>query len=174
MMKLSKLAIGLLAVCAFSGQAVAGNVSGPGSLGSLSSGTSVIANAVTAGSFTDNYTFSVPTSSSFGSAISQTTLSMYGMTFFNINGLTESLFNTTVSTSNPVASGTSIGPVSLIAGNSYDLKITGLATGNAGGSYGGVLAVSAAPIPEPTEGALLLSGLGLMGFIATRRSNKEA
>ena len=28
-----------------------------------------------------------------------------------------------------------------------------------------------APVPEPTEGALLLSGIGLMGFIAARRKN---
>ncbi len=30
---------------------------------------------------------------------------------------------------------------------------------------------SAAPVPEPTEGALLLSGIGLLGFIASRRKS---
>jgi hypothetical protein len=41
------------------------------------------------------------------------------------------------------------------------------ATNNTGSGWYSTIS----PVPEPTEGALLLSGLGLMGFIATRRKN---
>ncbi len=166
---LSKLAIGLTSVLAFSAHANATNISGPGSLGSLTTGATVIGNNVGSGAFIDDYTFSVPTASSFSSAVTQTTLSIQGITFFNINNLAEKLYNTSTSSWVTNGASTSIGPLSLVAGDKYDLKITGTATGNYGGTYGGVLAVAA--VPEPTESALILSGIAMLGFIAARRKS---
>ncbi len=59
-----------------------------------------------------------------------------------------------------------ISPITLSAGN-YVLEVRGDVVGTAGGSYAGVLNI--APIPEPGEWALMLIGLGMIGFLAVRR-----
>ena len=56
----------------------------------------------------------------------------------------------------------------LNAGTGYRFLVTGDVTGNIGGAYGGVL--QAAPIPEAETYAMMLAGLGLVGFMARRRS----
>ena len=170
---LLSIALGLSAVCAFSGQAMAVTTS----LGPLSTPSSFgFYDTELTGAFTDNYVFSVG-GSSFSSSVTSATLGSW----FNINGLTATLIQTAAygNTSGTIlAAGSSAGtipgivdvsliaPVNLTAG-SYDLQISGTATGSLGGTYGGNLNLS--PVPEPTEGALLLSGMGLLGFIAARR-----
>ena len=59
-----------------------------------------------------------------------------------------------------------LNPISLTAGT-YTLQIKGTVTGTAGGSYAGLLNV--APVPEPESYAMLLSGLALFGFAASKR-----
>ncbi len=63
-------------------------------------------------------------------------------------------------------------PLLLPAGN-YALNIFGTLNpqSNSGGYVGYLSSRMAAPVPEPTEGALLLFGIGLLGFIASRRKN---
>jgi hypothetical protein len=63
-----------------------------------------------------------------------------------------------------------ISPITLNAGN-YVLEVRGDVVGTAGGSYAGVLNI--APIPEPGEWALMLIGLGMIGFVATRRKDND-
>jgi hypothetical protein len=63
-----------------------------------------------------------------------------------------------------------ISPITLNAGN-YVLEVRGDVVGTAGGSYAGVLNI--APIPEPGEWALMLIGLGLIGFVAFRRKQND-
>ena len=165
-MKLSKLAIGLAAVVAFSGSAFAGG----GNLGALSvPSNTFFADNLVKGAFTDIFTFSVPNS------LADSSLTSIKLGSSSITGLNFSLYQGATlveagisSTTNGVTSAY-LNPAYLSAGN-YSLDVTG--TGSTkGGSYTGMLSV-AAPVPEPTEGALLLSGLGLMGFIATRRRNQ--
>jgi hypothetical protein len=51
----------------------------------------------------------------------------------------------------------------------YDLAVTGGGTGKI--SYGGTASIS--PVPEPTEGVFLLSGIGLLGFIVAHRRRES-
>ena len=174
--KLSKLAIGLAAVCAFSGQAIASTTTtyDLGALGAPSSH-GIFDQEITTGAFTDNWVFSVP-DSSFSSSITTATLG----SFWNINGLTASLIKTTESggtTGTTLENSTSFGtpgvvstallsPITLASGN-YNLQVSGMVTGTGGGTYGGGINIS--PVPEPSEGALLISGIGMMGFLVARR-----
>jgi hypothetical protein len=54
---------------------------------------------------------------------------------------------------------------------SYSIMVTGLADGTHGGTYG-IDLTTATPMPEPSTYAMLLGGLGLIGFIARRRKNQ--
>jgi len=57
----------------------------------------------------------------------------------------------------------------LAAGTGYKFIVTGNVTGTLGGSYAGVLA--AVPVPEAETYAMMLAGLGLVGFMARRRTS---
>ncbi len=57
---------------------------------------------------------------------------------------------------------------------SYELRISGF--GLPGGYYSGRMTLApttTVPIPEPETYAMILAGLGLMGFVARRRKRKE-
>lgn len=78
--------------------------------------------------------------------------------------------------SDPNAGGSSLGPLTgasyyaptgLMPAGDYSIKVTGIATGLAGGMY--TYAAVAQPIPEPGTYAMFLAGLGLLGVIARRR-----
>ncbi|TCJ17927.1 PEP-CTERM sorting domain-containing protein [Parasulfuritortus cantonensis] len=58
-----------------------------------------------------------------------------------------------------------------LAAGTHTLTVTGQGNKANGGSYSVYL--SAAPVPEPGEWALMLSGLGMLGYMARRR-NKSA
>jgi len=72
------------------------------------------------------------------------------MAQFSFNGTTGSTFNSVV-----------------LPSGGYFYKIEGNANGLAGGLY--VLTSTLAPVPEPETYAMLLAGLGVIGFIARRR-----
>lgn len=64
---------------------------------------------------------------------------------------------------NPVTQ--TLGAYALDAG-SYVVEVRGRVTGTGGGSFGGVINVSA--VPEPDSGTLALAGLGLLAWAARR------
>lgn len=58
----------------------------------------------------------------------------------------------------------------VLSAGTYRVAVIGDATGTLGGSYGGVIqTVGTAPVPEPETWALMLGGLGALGFLARRR-----
>ena len=57
--------------------------------------------------------------------------------------------------------------VFLTAGNDYYFRVAGTVTGWAGGSYS--FSAVAQPIPEPETYALMLAGLGALGYMSRRR-----
>jgi predicted heme/steroid binding protein len=59
----------------------------------------------------------------------------------------------------------------VLSSGDYVLRITGMADGTHGGTYGLDL-TQAMPAPEPETYAMLLAGLGLVGFLARRRKDK--
>ena len=172
--------IGMSALFALSGQAAAtttdwGAQAAPSI---LSFGNTFF--AASSGQFYDNYLFSIPTASvdSISSTIN------FG-NFWGINNLQSRLYSGSAITAGQPSglllatsyaySGTVAGlsgmfavidPVTLNAGN-YTLQVLGNVAGAAGGSYAGVLNISA--VPEAAEWTLMIVGFGLIGFIAARR-----
>jgi N-acetylglucosaminyldiphosphoundecaprenol N-acetyl-beta-D-mannosaminyltransferase len=135
--------------------------------------------------FYDDYMFSIP-DASVNSITSTIDLGSY----LGINNLQSRLYSGTVTTTGvpsglleawstpvPINSGGVTGtlaimsPITLGAGN-YILEIRGDVVGTAGGSYAGVLNVSA--VPEFAEWALLLTGMIMVVLFAARLRRKDA
>lgn len=60
-----------------------------------------------------------------------------------------------------------------LAGGSYYFLLSGTAEGTLGGQYL-FTANTTAPVPEPESYALMLAGLGLIGFVGKRRLQRSA
>jgi hypothetical protein len=116
--------------------------------------------------FADTYTFTVGTDSIVTSVVSANNnlpayaidLGAYGL--FTSGGValfTESFSGATGSVQNSWS----------IAAGSYYYKVIGTASGTDGGLY--TITSNVAAVPEPETYALLLGGLGVVGFVAARR-----
>ncbi len=169
--KLLSLALGLGAVCAFSGQANA-SVDALGALGNTSSMGFSFTDAK--GAVNDFVTFSLISTDGTATVNASYTPSkgvvLSGMNLYQGTDLTNLASDTLWATGTAYGSfsyqiGSMTSQIYLPTGN-YFLDITGTAKSK-NSVYNGNLTIS--PVPEPTEGVLLLSGIGLLGFIAARR-----
>ena len=168
--------LGMAALIAISGQAAAATTD----LGALAPPASLFYGdtfSAPQSQFYDDYLFSIP-AATFSSITSTINLGE----LLGIDNLQSRLYSGTTTTtgtpggllegwSTPISFGgggmvTVLDPVMLGAGD-YILEIRGDVVGTAGGSYSGVLNVS--PVPEAGETAMLLLGVGLIGFVAARR-----
>lgn len=121
------------------------------------------------GSFSDFFQFTLPSSFDVGSSAVNTQVNVFGNVFYDITGLSMSLYQGIAGDATAdtlLSSGLEIDR-SLGMGTYY-FKVDGTATGKVGGFYtfGAVAAV-----PEPETYALMLAGLGLVGFAARRRKS---
>jgi len=152
------------------------------------------ASASSGSTFWDDFLFTIPD----GSANSVTSSINLG-TILGLTDLRARLYTGSTHETGPVAPGTLmqawgttvnysptvsattvvLNPLTLDAGT-YTLQIKGTVAGLFGGSYAGVLNIASpevsniTPVPEPETYAMLLAGLGLMGFMARRRKNGQA
>jgi PEP-CTERM motif len=132
--------------------------------------------------FWDDYYFTIP--AGFANSVTSTITAGSALDLSNLQarlymgnthetatvapGTLLSAWGTTVIYS-PTVSATTVvlNPLSLAAGT-YTLQIRGTVSGSSGGSYAGVLNLTN-PVPEPETYAMMLAGLGLMGFMSRRR-----
>jgi len=127
-------------------------------------------------SFSDLYTFDLNTvSQSVGTTVTiDLTVGPLNFQLSNMAiQLTDSTGATTYAMDNTMDASKALQlSATLASGTGYRFLVTGDVTGNIGGAYGGVL--QAAPIPEADAYAMMLAGLGLVGFMARRRSLASA
>ncbi|MDB5775865.1 MAG: glycosyl transferase family 1 [Herbaspirillum sp.] len=118
--------------------------------------------------FLENYTFSFPSTFDVTSAVISIALgatSAVNISSFTLTG------NGQTFTGTETVSGSAVQVWNLTAANlasgAYTLSVLGNVLGSTGGSFGGNINIS--PVPEASTTAMMLGGLALVGFAATRR-----
>jgi hypothetical protein len=113
------------------------------------------------GSFTDIYNFTIATLSEVtGYALS------VSANKYNIDSFSLTLNSGTTVLGGPVGAGSTIDFLGLTPG-SYSFDVNGAGVGTAGGKY--TINASTVAVPEPSTWAMMLGGLGLIGFMSYRR-----
>jgi hypothetical protein len=122
--------------------------------------------------FTENFTFDQGTFFNVSSAV--ISIALDSVSGLDITSFTLSGNGMTASGSMTSGSGSQTWTLSAsnLASGLYTLSAIGKVTGSAGGSFGGNISVAA--VPENSTVAMMLAGLGLIGFVATRRRRKAA
>lgn len=124
-------------------------------------------NSVVAGSFLDKINFSLSQDSSGDFGAGSLNFTLRGIPYLDIQGMSMSLFD---SNDTQLGDGLDFSVNSLSSGDYY-LQVRGNATGVAGGTYGGSIAVTSLPVPEPGMGSSLIAGLLMLSFMTLRRRN---
>jgi hypothetical protein len=157
-------------------------------LGSLSAGvipTQFSGSMIPAGDFSDYFTFVLPANGGSGYGVQNHSITFPGGSFNTVFS-TLSLFSDTDSdpfsggevhlatvTTPPGGAGGSLnlafGPT---GGGNMFLRVSGFTNGDTGGIYSGAISVS--PVPEPEVWAMMLIGVGLVGFRLRHRSKQAS
>lgn len=137
----------------------------------LSSGSTGFSNSPVSGGFSDVYTFSLVGPSVANSSITSVVNGSQDIDFTSVVIVGPSgVFAFTQLLTDPVEVWSL--PTATLAAGSYTLTLSGTNSA-AGASYGGNFAVTPAPVPEPETLALMLAGMGVVGFIARLRRTRS-
>ena len=154
---------------------------GPGYLGDLIGQTAVINNTINGNGtpFTDVYDFDIGSITSeaiassikiklqYGSASQPIfDISNFAIALKDVNSFTYAT-DSTFDAFGQLELSAILDPSALGTPGFYQFVVTGVTAGTSGGTYLGTL--SAAPIPEAKSYAMMLAGLGLVGFVVLRR-----
>lgn len=169
-----KMLLGLLLVGSMNTAQAVSAIQGPGDLGTLNGAVSIGNSFGSAASINDVYKFDiVATSATVGTLVTiNFDIPVLPGVEYGINSFTAGFWNSsnmmiaTDSQSTPMDTVLSV-TATLAPGLDYEFRVTGNVIGTMGGGYGGVLA--AAPVPEANTYAMMLAGLGLLGFTVMRR-----
>jgi len=155
----------------FTGDGSVGNPYDLGSIGSTPTTLAVTLIGTTGSSFEEYANFTIPTFSSTTGSAATLFLSLGGQNTVAIdNFLVEVWDNTHPNGANLLATFTDDGlthSLGNLAPGQYHLDISGVLDANLG-QY--AVSLQALPVPEPETYAMLLAGLGLIGFSLRRRS----
>jgi len=122
------------------------------------------------GAFEDFFLFNLPVDVSlFSTAVSNNLTNVLGLTGGNVAlykeaGAVDVAMGSFAFTD---ATGSISHPFGSLASGDYYYLVSGTGTGTAGGFY--TVTSTVTPVPEPETYALMLAGIGAMGFVARRR-----
>ena len=135
----------------------------------LSSGSTGFSNTPIAGDFIDTYTFTLTRPTFLAGSVTSVVGGIQNVDFSDIRIVgPNTTFNFTKLNPDPFEFWvTGLPDFQLIAGD-YKLQLLGT-NSPAMGSYGGNIALRVLVVPEPQTLALLCGGLGVVGFLASRR-----
>ncbi len=132
-------------------------------------------NTVT-GAFTDTWTFNLGQTSAVAASLTNVEVTFAGFGTSGgilgfaatLNGIplvgpTSTVNVPPITVTTKVLAGGGVFP----AGSMYTLVVTGTGITGPSASYGG--SITAVPVPEPETYAMMLAGLGVVGFLAARR-----
>ncbi len=165
-MKLKVIAAALVSVAVSAGAYAAG-----GSLGTIGNASFASGSIAPGAVISDVWTFSIAVGSSVAASVTNVEIFAGPFAINNILGFSATLDASPLTlTTVPFPGGAAqvlAAATSLLAG-SHTLTIMGTA-GDFGATYGGNIV--ATTVPEPETLAMMLAGLGALGFLARRRQN---
>ena len=144
-------------------------------LGSIAPGDTSVTNVsepATPPSFTDTFNFSLSATGSGAASFTDTVLKLSGTSILNIGDVVLSITGPAgfFVTSNIGGAVNFSKDFTITDIGAYTATISGNTIGTAGGNY--TFAVTA-PVPEPHEWALLMTGLLILGFYAMRKRTRS-
>ncbi|MBP6901601.1 MAG: PEP-CTERM sorting domain-containing protein [Burkholderiaceae bacterium] len=167
---MKKLAVAVAAVAAVGAASATTTALGP-----VSVGVPVPFSGYSNGPFLDIFTFTLPANGGSGYSVTDFTLlpAMFNtaLTSFalvsNADGIIGNADDSVVASAFAAGADTLSLTYGASAGGNYYLSVSGITSGSQGGIYNG--AISVAAVPEPETYAMMLAGLGALGFLASRR-----